>query len=398
MRDEAGSGAASGARAAGPWPLPGGAALYAGFPAANVLVDRVAGETVFLRQDLRDTEGWWFWWCFGVRNAAGQVLTFQFGNGDVLGPRGPAVSVDAGRSWEWLGPQASRAQFSYRFPAGAQDVRFAFAIPYTQADWERFTARHAGSPHLTLGELCRSPRGRPVELVRAGRVDGQAPCCVLLTARHHACESVADFELEGFLEAVLADCAAGAWFRQAVEVLAIPFVDKDGVEDGDQGKNRRPRDHNRDYSDPSVHATVRAIRALVPAWQRGRPLVALDLHCPHIRGAHNEHVYFVGAEDPVQWQQTERLAAFLERGLTGPVPYAASGNLPFGKAWNTAASYGAGCSFARWARALPGCRLACSLEFPYANVGEWTVTPAGVQSFGRDLAGAVRLFLAEHGC
>lgn len=378
-----------------PWALPGGASLYASFPAANIVVERAEGEHVYLHQDLRDTEGWWFWWCFGVRGAAGQTLTFHFTNKDVIGTRGPAVSTDGGLTWSWLGPQPSRSQFAYTFGAEAADVRFAFAIPYTQADLGRFLARHAGSPYLRQEELCVTARGRPVELLRAGRLDGQASVCLLLTARHHACESIADFELEGILEAVLSESAEGAWFRDTVEIRAVPFVDKDGVEDGDQGKNRRPRDHNRDYSDPSVHVTVRAIRALVPSWRRGRPLVALDLHCPHIGGAYNEHVYFVGPEDARQWQETCRLAGYLEKGLSGPVPYAASGNLPFGTAWNTATNYGAGCSFARWARELPGTGLATTIEFPYANVKDWTVEPDGVRAFGRDLARALRLYLQD---
>ena len=52
---------------------------------------------------------------------------------------------------------------------------------------------------------------------------------------------------------MLADNEDGYWFRRNVEVLAIPFMDKDGVEEGDQGKNRKPRDHNRDYIGQSVH-------------------------------------------------------------------------------------------------------------------------------------------------
>jgi hypothetical protein len=377
------------------WILPGGGMVTTAFPAANIAVDRVDGDRIDLHQDLRDTEGWWFWWCFGVRGAGGRTLTFHFTNREVLGTRGPALSSDGGRSWSWLGPQPSRSQFRYAFPATANDVRFAFAIPYTGADLERFLARHAGNRHLCREELCRSPKGRPVELLRAGRLDGQAPLCLLLTARHHACESIAGFELEGILEAILADSATGAWFRETVEVLAVPFVDKDGVEDGDQGKNRRPRDHNRDYADASVHITVQAIRALVPAWSRGRPLVALDLHCPYLSGAYNEHVYFVGQEDPRQWQETTLLATLLEQSLSGPVPYAAADNLPFGKAWNTGGNYSTGCSFARWAQALPGTRLAATIEFPYANVKDWTVEPEGVRAFGHDLSRALRRYFQE---
>ena len=84
-----------------------------------------------------------------------------------------------------------------------------------------------------------------------------------------------------------------------VEFFVVPFVDKDGVEDGDQGKNRRPHDHNRDYGgradgDHSIYASTRALRERIPAWSGGKLRVALDLHCPWIRGEHNEVIYFVG--------------------------------------------------------------------------------------------------------
>jgi len=376
------------------WPLPGGGILDAAIPGGNILVERCEGDRVYVRQDLRDTEGWWFWWCFRVRGAAGRALTFQFTNKDVIGTRGPAVSTDGGLSWSWLGA-GTRAGFYYAFPPHADEVRFAFAIPYLETDLRRFLAKQAGSPCLRLEELCRTAKGRVAERLLAGRLDGEAPYGLLLTARHHACECIANFVMEGILEAVLADSADGAWFRENVGVLAIPFVDKDGVEDGDQGKNRRPRDHNRDYTDPSVHATVRAIRALVPAWSRGRPLVALDLHCPYMSGAYNEHVYFVGQDDPRQWQGVTRLAGILEKNQRGPVPYAAADNLPFGKAWNTGGNWTAGNNFARWSQTLPGVCFGGSLEFPYANVKDWTVDPDGVRAFGGDLARAIRLYLQE---
>jgi hypothetical protein len=380
------------------WALPGGGELSAAFPGGNILCDRLAGDHVYLRQDLRDTEGWWFWWHFRVRGAAGRTLTFHFTDKDVIGTRGPALSRDGGLSWSWLG-RDSAAEFSYTFPAAANDdVRFAFAIPYLEADLRRFLAGHAGSPHLRMATLCQTAQGRAVESLQVGRLDGEAPCRMLFTARHHACESIANFEIEGIVAALLADDETGAWYRRNVEALIIPFVDKDGVEDGDQGKNRRPRDHNRDYVDPSIHATVQAIRALVPAWSGGRPLLALDLHCPYISGTYNEHVYFVGQEDPQQWQETTRLAGLLEQGLSGPVPYAAADNLPFGKAWNTGGNYSGGRSFARWVQTLPGTRLGASLEFPYANVRDWTVVPAGVRAFGRDLARAIRAYANAELC
>jgi hypothetical protein len=369
--------------------------LDAAFPGGNIVLERIEGDTVFVHQDLRDTAGDWFYWHFRVRGAAGRTLTFQFTQSNVLGVRGPAVSRDAGRAWTWLGTNTVRgASFRYTFPAESPEVRFAFAIPYLEANWREFLARHAGQGALTMETLCRTAKGRGVELLRAGRISGEPQARVLLTARHHACESLASFALEGLLETVLAGPGDGAWLRENVEFMAVPFIDKDGVEDGDQGKNRRPHDHNRDYGQ-KLYPSVRALTERAPAWSQGKLRVALDLHCPWIRGPHNEVIYFVGGPDLEHWARVTALAELLESARAGPLPYHVKDNLPFGRDWNTQANDGGLKSFGRWAAELPGVRVASTIEIPYANASGREVTPAAARAFGADLARALRRYLDQ---
>ena len=47
----------------------------------------------------------------------------------------------------------------------------------------------------------------------------------------------ASYALEGLISAVL-DEPDYEWLRQNVDFLIVPFVDKDGVEEGDQGKQK----------------------------------------------------------------------------------------------------------------------------------------------------------------
>ncbi len=373
-----------------------GYTVDADFPGGNIVVERVSGDEVFVRQDLRDTRGDWFYWCFRVRGAAGRRLRFHFTRSNVIGVRGPAVSSDGGKTWAWLGRRAVRGNsFSFAFPEGADDVRFCLAMPYLESSLKAFLQRHARSSHLKVETLCRSRKGRDVELLRLGKLDGEPAHRVLLTARHHCCEMMASYALEGILAAVLAADADGQWFRRHVEFLVVPFADKDGVEDGDQGKNRKPRDHNRDYVGKSIHPEVAAIRRLVPQWSRGRLHFALDLHCPWIRGGYNEFVYFVGGPNEANWRRVQRFARILEGVRTGPLPYHTRNNLPFGKAWNTGKNYRGGKSFARWACEQPGIWLASSIEVPYANASGAAVTPAAARALGRDMAKALRRFLEQ---
>jgi hypothetical protein len=99
--------------------------IEANFPGGNILVDGIEGNTVHLRPDLRDTDGHWFYWNFRIRRAAGRRLRFQFDSqaGPAIGARGPAVSRDEGRSWEWLGADHTgipEDEFLIQFP---QDFR-----------------------------------------------------------------------------------------------------------------------------------------------------------------------------------------------------------------------------------------------------------------------------------
>ena len=360
------------------------------FPGGNIILDRIEGDDIYLHQDLRDTEGDWFYWYFRVAGAAGRGLTVYFTKTNVIGTRGPAVSVDGGESWAWLGPEAVDGQtFTCAVPEDAEEVRFCFGIPYLESHLRRFLAKHEADARLRAETLCVSPNGRPVELLLVGNLDGEPQHRVLLTCRHHCCEMAASYELEGVLEAVLAD----EWMLENVEFLVAPFMDKDGVEDGDQGKNRKPWDHNRDYGGESIYPEVAALREFVPEWTEGKLRVALDLHCPYIRGGNNETIYFVGVPDQQVWANVLEFCEILAKVQTGPLEYRVEDNLPFGQGWNTAPTDSERVSSARWMSSLPGVKVAATVEFPYANAREHDVTPDRARAFGGDLAVAIREYL-----
>lgn len=378
------------------------------FPGGNALLEKMEGDTVFLRQDLRDTATDWFYWAFRVRGAAGRRLTFHFTASDVLGVRGAAASTDGGKTWAWLGAESvvrtdgKGPSFSHAFPADASEVFFAFCPLYTQANLEAFLAGHrTGSAFqgsaLRRDLLCRSRAGRDVELLRR-----EAPSPrfrILLTARHHACETLASFCLEGLLDAALADDELGHWFSEHTAMAAVPFMDKDGVEAGDQGKNRSPYDHNRDYGGElldSIYPEVRSLRRWAGTWMaKGKTGVVMDLHCPWIRGDRNEEVYFVGLPDKRVWKKVTDFSHVLESCHRGTLPYTEARNLPFGQDWNVGTSGAIGAkTCARWGSELPGAHFATSLEVPYASASGVEVTPDSARALGRDLALALRTYLA----
>ncbi len=371
-----------------------------GVPAGNVVVEKIEGDVVYLKPDLRDTKGDWFYWAFRVCNAAGRTLRFRFGGaygGNVVGTRGPVVSLDKGRTWSYpLDGESKKNAFTYTFSKDADEVWFFECHPYHQSDWDAFLARHAAarSKFFETGVLSKTKKGRDVEKARFGCLKNPK-YTVMLTARHHASESVASYALEGFLDAVLREDDLGTWLRENVEVLAVPFMDKDGSVDGDQGKNRKPHDHNRDYTQfiyPETKATV----AWIKEHTDDKLDVWIDFHCPWIRGRYNEFVYSPLKRDVNSRNAAaeRRFSALLEKLQCGSLNCKASDDLPFGVSWNTDGNEKEGLSVISWAlRNLPDLKLGHIIEIPFATANGAVVTPDKVRDLGRDLAKALRAFL-----
>lgn len=382
--------------------------LDANYPGGNVRIAGREGRTFTLAPDLRDTQKgqWWFYFNFRLRGPAEQPVTIRFADRNPIGFRGPAMSIDSGRTWKWMGREAVRKSdtgtpvnwsFQAVVPSGATEARFAFAPSYLEFHLQEWLAAHQRNPALQMSELCRSRKGRRVELIRAGCLDlVKARGVVLLTSRHHACESMATYALEGLLTAVLADDDAGRRWREHWQILALPFADKDGVEEGDQGKNRDPHDHNRDYNAAPLYPEVAAWKKLGESLQP-RVVFSLDMHCPYISGTWNDRAYLVGSPEPTAAKKEKAFAQVLERVRRGPVPFrAVDGYLPSGIAWNKPGNYTAGRSNANWAReTFPGARFAGTIEIAYADALGVEVNADSARALGRDLARAILEYLEE---
>jgi hypothetical protein len=321
-----------------------------------------------------------------------------------VGVRGPAASFDGGVTWRWLGNEIFNREnrddviFSYQFAPQETEVLFAFCPTYTERNLNEFLASQQQSTQLQKSTLCQSRGGKDVELLRLGNPSSNLK--LLLTCRHHACEAMASYLLEGVLEAMLGENEVGEWLRSSIDCAVVPFMDKDGVEAGDQGKNREPHDHNRDYKgeiEDSIYPEVTALRRFANEWLRPEDrLIALDLHCPHIRANENEDVYFVGGPSPQVWQQVQELSCIWESVGESAIPFEQCHNLPFGEKWNTANNYAAGKSCSRWAGELPQARLAAAIEMPYANAGGAEVLPGTCRELGQSLAKALQIYGKEN--
>ena len=363
--------------------------IFCNFAGGNIVVEKISANTVYMHQDLRDTDGDWFYWYFAVNGTADEEITFVFTRSRAMGRLGPAVSLDSGITWRWLGTQTvTDNSFSYCFRKTGE-VRFCFSMPYVQKDLERFLDRSPAAKNLRREVLCLSREKRKVERIHTCRNDSPA-AKVLVTARHHCCEMMAGYVMEGMMESAAGTKDRGAESFENIEFLFIPFVDKDGAENGDQGKNRIPRDHNRDYEGKSLYCETREIREYIPRWSEDKMLLTIDLHCPHING---KRIHMVGSPDPGIWKEQCRFAEVLREVQCGPLKYDPADNVPYGTSWNTDQNYTGGTGCSTWAGQLRGVKLASSFEIPYAEAKGGPVTQETARLFGHDLVRAIEAYI-----
>ena len=298
--------------------------IVSDYPGGNVIVQKNEPGKVEIAPDLRGGQPW-FYWNFEAEAVQPGHVDFIFPDGMKMAAKGPAVSLDGGKNWQWINPDCfkfatpaakdvpvnQRDSFYYEFKDKGQKVRFSVAIPYQQADLDEFLKKNASNPNLIKSVLGKTTKGLPIELIQIGK-PGEGVKAILLTARNHACEAMASYVLEGFMQEVLSDSPFGVEFRRKYVLYVVPMVDKEGVQAGDQGKGRNPHDHNRDYGQNSIYPEVKAIQDLADA---KNVEFFLDFHCPAVRGDVHEMFYFDGTKVPhiyennmelVRWMTEER--------------------------------------------------------------------------------------------
>lgn len=337
------------------------------FVGGNIFVDRIEGDHVYLRNEQRDTVKDWFYWAFCIEGAEGMELTFHFGKRR-LGRFGPAVSHDL-VSWEWLNQNEDNS-FTYRFSESETKVYFAHHMLYHPAHFYAFADQNG----LSVTEFCKSRKGNPVPCIKMG--EGQYS--IILTARHHACESAGNYVLEG-LTAELA--------RNPIKntrVLVVPFIDYDGVIDGDQGKNRYPHDYNRDYIDEPIYPEI---RALIDYADKYGCHYGYDFHCP---GHSDKYIYMMRC---FKSDKIDRFSALLcEEHDDSGMSYTPEQDKP-AKPYDPDSPH---LTFNAHMNYRPENVLAFTMECTYAGLEENKVSQERLRVFGRSFANALRRFVMEN--
>lgn len=340
--------------------------IHRDFEGGNIVVQKTDGNDIYLERELRDTATDWFYWAFCIEDAGDRVLTFHFSD-QRLGYFGPAVSFDF-ENWFWL-DSGYKNSFSFDFTGIKGKVYFAHHILYPTNRFSRLCGRF----NRSLSCLCISKRGRKVPFIEIGKAEKT----VFLTARHHACESTGSYVLEGVTERILEKNPTGYRF------VIIPFVDYDGVIDGDQGKNRTPYDHNRDYptDKDSIYPETKRIRELADS---SNIVFGCDFHSPGHIGFQNDTCFIV-CNDCADESEFKVFGDIFESHITKTsFDYKCSNNYPFGKEWNNSSKN----QFASY-MGIKGADLSFSLETSYYGTENNKITAQNMLELGRCFADAM---------
>lgn len=356
-------------------------------PAGNIVLEKISNDTVYVHQDLRDTRTDWFYWAFRVKGAQGRKLTFVFTESRAVCDRGPVVSLDKGKTYEFLAEEgATKHSFTYEFPEDVKEVWFYECFPYTPQMWQSFVeAPHVGD--FETGVFCKSRGGLDVPFLKVSPKEGKPALSAVVTSRHHCSEAPATYVLEGFVSAFLEDSELGSWLRANIELIVVPFVDMDGVVAGDQGKNRAPHDHNRDYTE-FIYPEVATLAKLMTDIQ---PDVFLDFHNPTHTGK-----YIYSPLSPVRGTLDEDFGNLVEKYQEGGLNYKSSDDLPFGVSWNTSKNYAEGLSSRNWVNTnIKDIKISRTFEIPFTYANGAEVYPDRMILFGHGIARALRAVLEE---
>ena len=342
--------------------------IHNDFIGGNIRLKELRGDVAVLENELRDTEVTWFYWAFCIEGAEGRELTFELEK-DRLGYFGPAVSHDL-HEWHWLG-ECNENSFTYRFGENESRVYFAHNMLYHPDQFLAFCE----SKGLRTDELCKSRKGRSVPCLMLG----EGKRSIIFTSRHHACESTGTYVMQGIIEEL--SCSPIPDSR----ILFVPFVDYDGVFDGDQGKARIPHDHNRDYLDEPIYPEIRAIMAHADKYGLK---YGFDLHSPWHKGGVNDKIFVVRNRTD-KLDKFDRFSDIFAGEITADsMSYAKENDFPPCFDWNQPSA-----NFGFTMNSRPDCDLAFSLETAYFGTENDKVSQKKLIELGRCFARAIKKYM-----
>lgn len=359
------------------------------FPGGSGVVEHIDQETGFIRLNPSDHpgRGWRCWWYVRLTGLESQqTITLDVGEAPWATPDRATVSLDEGKTWiqsEKGVREGKRIRYAFRFKASTALV--AWGPPFVPSDAQRLVDSLAARlPNAEAFSLCETRGGHSTPALRIGKARDPNRGLIWIQARQHARESGSSWVCKGLAEWLTSESPKAAKLREQFEFLVVPIMDIDNVFLGAGGKNQKPQDHNRDWSnEPHWNAVAAAQQEIKDAADNHRLVAFIDLHNP---GATSLFPYFyVPPKDALTQTAQENLELFLssvKQEMVGPLRFTGrtieSGAKYDPKAWTRISK--------NWVASLGTDAISVTLETAW-NTPESTTT--GYKTVGMQLGKAL---------
>ena len=293
--------------------------INATFDSGNIEVLSVSGPTARLRIPRDNQSDFYQWFHFRVAGAAGRELELKIGDLNASAyPDGwldyrACVSED--RSY-WARAETSfdkdedGGTLTIRHAPASDLAWFAYFAPYSLERHNDLVAEAASSEGVAYRCLGHSLDGRPIDCLELG--EGQIP--VWLYARQHPGESMAEWWMEGALEALCdpADPVARV-LRRECRLYVVPNCNPDGSYRGHLRTNAIGINLNREWDKASADKSPEVL-AVLTAMDASGVRFAMDVHGDEAIAAN----FLAGFEGIPSWsdrlgEEFARYRAILER-------------------------------------------------------------------------------------
>jgi hypothetical protein len=370
--------------------------VVANFPSGAAHVQSIDQEQRIVRvlPPSHEGRGWVVWWYFKLEGIEpGETITLEVGNGPWSTPAQAAFSND-GKTWRQTPPGDPQGDWMvYRQRVDGREAWFAWGPPFTPEDAQQLVDDAARKfPAAVAFDLCRTREGRstPALVIHEPKPGDERYRGVWLQARQHAWESGSSWVCRGAVEWLTSDDPRAQSLRTKAKIYVVPIMDIDSVALGAGGKEQKPHDHNRDWSDNphwrSVSAAMEHIRREDAACRFD---LFVDLHNP---APSNKNPFFFIAPAELFTQprraNSDRFLAACRLEMTGPPAFDGQtheSGIRYDPAWKQISK--------NWVTAHTREHVvALTLETPWNTPHS---TTEGYQTIGRQLAMAIERYLRD---
>jgi murein tripeptide amidase MpaA len=250
----------------------------------KVLECREASCDLEIRRD-QDSD-FYQWFYFRVDGAKAVDLELNITNaGGAAYPAGwinyrACVSYD-NETWQRTDTNYGDGVLSLRHKATSDTVWFAYFAPFSSERHRALIKQYAALSFVEHTVLGKTLDGRPMDMLTLG----EGPLQVWLYARQHPGETMAEWWMEGALEALTGDDAEIVNLRRKATLYVVPNMNPDGSARGHLRTNAVGVNLNREWVTPSLERSPEVWYVLRQMEAKGVD-VALDVHgdeaIPHV--------------------------------------------------------------------------------------------------------------------